>query len=57
MFRYACAICQHGLRSTLLFQEGRTALHLAAEQGHLDTVEVLADFNAGPNTETIVRPR
>jgi ankyrin repeat protein len=40
--------------ASLLFQEGRTALHLAAEAGHFETVEVLADFNAGPNAETIV---
>ena len=38
----------------LYFQEGKTALHLAAEEGHLETVDVLCDFNASPNSETIV---
>ena len=39
----------------VILQDGRTALHLAADEGHMDTVDILCDFNASSNAETIVR--
>ena len=35
-------------------KEGRTAMHIAADEGHCDVIQVLLDFSAGTNTETIV---
>ncbi|XP_070176862.1 ankyrin repeat and death domain-containing protein 1A-like isoform X1 [Littorina saxatilis] len=37
--------------------EGRTALHLAAEHGHQEAVDLMLDYNANPNSETIVSQR
>ena len=39
---------------TVVFQEGRTAVHLAAEHGHQEVLDLLLDYNANPNSETIV---
>nr|CAG2216169.1 unnamed protein product [Mytilus edulis] len=33
--------------------DGKTALHVAADNGHADVVDVLLEFNAGADTETI----
>ena len=35
-------------------QEGKTALHVAAEKGHLKVVDILLTSNADPNAETTV---
>lgn len=35
-------------------KNGRTALHVAADNGHSEVVDVLLEFNAGADTETIV---
>ena len=42
------------LGTFFIIQEGQTALHLAAREGHLNVTQVLLDFNAGANSETIV---
>ena len=41
--------------SLRLLQEGKTALHLAAEAGHVSAAEVLLGINAGVNSETTVQ--
>jgi hypothetical protein len=40
----------------LLLQDGRTPLHLAAEKGHLDVVELLLGAGAAANATDKVRP-
>ncbi len=38
----------------LLFQAGRTALHVAAEYGHIKVIELLLKHHTDPNAETTV---
>jgi hypothetical protein len=40
--------------SSLYFQEGRTALHMAAENGHAEVADHLLMSMADPNAETLV---
>ena len=35
-----------------MLQEGQTALHIAARQGHVPNVELLLDHGASPNAAT-----
>ena len=39
---------------TSLPQDGKSALHLAAEAGHKEATDLLLDYTANPNSETIV---
>ena len=43
------------LKLKSLLQEGRTALYLAAENNHKEAVDILLDYTASANAETIVR--